>query len=386
MIKVLPFLLVSSAVLSLFSCEPQVSPNAYTPAPASFISGTVRLDDGSAEPGGPAVLFRFDCEAPPPPAGSGYPVDFVVVPEASFDAGSAPFVFPFVPANSCHILSGFVDRDRDFHYAYSVTSQASAGDLAITATVAEIGEASEGSDWIQPAEAVICRAETPIPLERPAFEPTGLQSSAAVAPRLYLDPAGQPLAEAMFQLHSHEVRSDLVDVDAPVFTVVFAPDDDEDGLPDDLNGDTLPDILWPKVVIRRLDPSDASSQTLAEPLVHLAAIVLPVNPLNPDDEQSDLLSQVLSLGLPLDGVSLFPATQLTVLVPGVAVTSLEPLELSSLSEIASSGTEVTGRYQLLVMNSTGQSWSLPNELSQYGDENQGLPMLVDIGEPTDDAR
>ena len=292
--KLLSSLIVSVVTLSLFACEPEVFSNAYTPPPASFISGDVRLDDGSDEPGGPAVLFRFDCDDPPPPAGSGYPVDFVVVPEAGFDDGSASFVFPFVPANSCHILSGFVDRDRDFHYAYSVTSQASANDLSITSTVVEIGAAAEGSEWIEPAEAILLRAETPIPLERPAFEPTGVQSSAPVAPRLYLDPAGQPLAEAIFQLRSHEVRSDLVDVDAPVFTVVFAPDGDQDGLPDDLNGDTLPDILWPKVVIRRLDPTDASSQTLADPPVHLAAIVLPANPLDPEDEQSALLSQVLS--------------------------------------------------------------------------------------------
>jgi len=382
--RALSCVLVSGATVLLFACEPEVFSNAYTPEPASFISGIVRLDDGSDEPGGPAVLFRFDCDDPPPPTGSAYPVDFVVVPEASFDGGAASFVFPFVPANSCHILSGFVDRDRDFHYAYSVTSQASANDLSLTATVVEIGEAAEGSEWIEPAEAVILRGETSIPLDRPAFEPTGIQSSAAAAPRLYLDPAGHPLGDAMFRLRSHEVRSDLVDVDAPVFTVVFAPDGDEDGLPDDLNGDTLPDILWPRVVIRRLDPTDASSQNLAVPSVHLAAVVLPLNPMDPEDQDSALLSQLLSSGLPLDGASMFLATQLTVLVPGLVVTSLEPVELSPMSELASTGAEVTGRYQLLVMNSTGQSWSLPNELSQYNDENQGLPMLVEIGEPSEE--
>jgi hypothetical protein len=282
---------------------------------------------------------------------------------------------------SCHIIAGFVDRDRDFHYAYSVTSQASAGDLAVSASVVEIGDAAEGSEWIEPATGLLLRAETLVPLERPAFEPTSLLSGEAAAPMLSLDPAGQPLGDALFQLRSHGVRSDLVDVEAPVFTVVFASDSDGDGLPDDLNGDTLPDILWPKLVIRRLDPSDANSQVLSDPPVQLAALLLPLNPLDPEDAESDLLTQALGLGVPMDGVSLFPATRLTVLVPGQVVTSLEPLELTPLGEIASSGVEVTGRYQLLVMNSTGQTWSLPNELSQYGDSSQAMPLLVDIDEP-----
>ena len=85
--------------------------------------------------------------------------------------------------------------------------------------------------------------------------------------------------------------------------------------------------------------------------------------------------------MPIDGESILPATRLTVLVPGLVVTSLEPLELAPLEEIAASGVEVIGRYQLLVMNSTGQTWSLPNELSQYGDGGQALPLLVELDEP-----
>ncbi len=384
--KAQPILLAAVTLLLLPACEVPVAGNTYTPEPATYISGTVRLDDGSDEPGGPAILFRFDCAAPPPPAGTGSPLDFVVVAEESFEAGSAPFTFPLVPATSCHIIGGFVDRDRDFHYAYSVTSQASAGDLAVSARVVEIGEAAEGGEWIEPATGLVLRAETLIPLERPAFEPTGLLSSEAAAPTLSLDPTGQPLADALFQLRSHEVRSDFVDVTAPVFTVVFAPDGDGDGLPDDLNGDTLPDFLWPKLVIRRLDPSDATSQTFSDPPVHLAAVLLPLNPLDSEDTESDLLTQALGLGIPMDGVSILPATRLTVLVPGLVVTSLEPLEMVPLGEIASSGVEVTGRYQLLVMNSTGQTWSLPNELSLYGDSSQALPLLVEIDAPGDVAR
>ena len=379
--KTQAIVIVASSSLFLSSCEVPVAGTAYTPEPATYIAGSIRLDDGSEEPGGPAILFRFDCAAPPPPTGAGAPVDFVVVPEESFEGGSAPFIFPLVPANSCHIIGGFVDRDRDFHYAYSVTSQASAGDLSVSAVVSEVGEAVEGSEWIEPVTDLLLRAETSVPLERPAFEPVDLQGGEPAAPTLYLDAEGQSLGDVLFQLRSHEVRSNLVDVEAPVFTVVFAPDGDGDGLPDDLNGDTLPDILWPKVVIRRLDPSDGTNQRLSDPLVQLAAVALPLNPLDPEDAESDLLTQATSLGVPIDGESILPATRLTVLVPGLVVTSLEPLELAPLEEIAASGVEVIGRYQLLVMNSTGQTWSLPNELSQYGDGGQALPLLVELDEP-----
>ena len=37
-----------------------------------------------------------------------------------------------------------------------------------------------------------------------------------------------------------------------------------------------------------------------------------------------------------------------------------------------------GVYQVLVVNSTGQTWSLPNELSQYGMDDQGFPFLVEM--------
>ncbi|MBJ93111.1 MAG: hypothetical protein CMP23_01410 [Rickettsiales bacterium] len=377
--KLILMLLAVPMALGLFSaCQVEVVGNAFTPPAATFISGTVRLDDGSVESGGPAVLFRFDCEDPPPPVGLGFPVDFVVIPEDSFERGSAPFVFPYVPPSSCHLISGFVDRDRDFHYASAVTSQASAGDLLIGLRQVTVGAPLAGSDWIQPAEGVVLRGEIAVPLERPAFEPLDLLSLDPVAPRMELDPAGHALAPALFALGTHQVRSDVVDVVAPLFTVVFEEDADQDGLPDDLNQDGMPDLRWPRLFVRLLAPG---SQEPVEPPVILAAVILPVNPLDEEDIEADLLARVLQQGLPLDGETPLLARRITVTVPGLAVSSLQPLELVPLSEVAASGVEVTGRYQLMLMNSSGQTWSLPNQLIQYGYENQGLPLLVEMAEP-----
>jgi len=360
----------------LLGCDVPVAGNEKTPAPSTWIGGTLRLDDGSAEPGGPAFLFRFACDDPPPPAGSGLPQDFVVVPEESFDGASAPFVFPLVPADACYLLGGFVDRDRDFHYAYSATSQATAGDLAVAATQVEVGQLA--GDWIEPVTGMILRANTLVEIERPAFRTIGLSSGVAEVPGLSLDPAGSPIGDALFGLESRDVESDLVDVTAPFFTVVFAPDGDGDGLPDDLNGDGIPEILWPRIAIRRLEPTDPQALTLSDPTVQLAALPLPFNPLDPADPAWDLIAQALALGIPFDGQSVLPATSLALLVPGLVVTSLEPLELTPIADVAASGAEVLGRYQILVMNSTGQTWSLPNELSQYGEDDQGSPFLVEM--------
>jgi len=375
MSRLLPAILL--ILPSVLGCDVPIEANLSTPSPATWIGGTLRLDDGSDEAGGPAILFRFDCAAPPPPLGSGTPLDFVVIPEDQFQAGSASFVFPLVPADSCSLLGGFVDRDRDFHYAYSVAAQASRGDLAVAATVVQVGTSEEDSDWVDPVEGILLRADTPVPLERPAFVPRGISSGAVESPTLALDEGGGAQADALFLLSSTDIQSELVDVSAPVFTVVFAADGDGDGAADDLNGDGLPDIEWPKIVIRRLDSVDPQGLSLSDPPLQLAAVVLPVNPAAPTAPETDLIGQALALGIPFDGQSVLPATSLAVVVPGLVVTSLEPLELSPISDLVASGSEVLGGYQLLVMNSSGQTWSLPNELSQYGIEDQGLPLLVE---------
>jgi len=359
-------------------CDVPVSGNESTAAPASWIGGTLRLEDDSDEPGGPAILFRYSCDDPPPPTGSGLPQDFVVIPEDSFDGASAPFTFPLVPGDACYLLTGFVDRDRDFHYAYSVSSQATQGDLAVAVTQVQVGSPGEDGNWIEPVQQVVLRANTLVSLERPAFVPASLISGLAEAPVLSLGSDGLPLEGSFFRVDSREVESDLVDVRAPFFTVVFAPDSDGDGAPDDLDGDDLPDILWPKIFIRRLDPTDPQGLTLSEPTVQLVALPMPLNPLAPGDPADDLVGQALAMGIPFDGQSVLPATSLVVVVPGLVVTSLEPLELTPVGDVVAAGTEVTGRYQILVMNSSGQTWSLPNELSQYGRDDQGLPFLVEV--------
>jgi len=368
--------LLASAALG---CEVPVSGNEETPAPATWIGGTLRLEDGSALPGGPAVLFRFACEDPPPPLGSGLPRDFVILTEDSFEEGAALFTFPLVPASSCHLLSGFVDRDRDFHYAYSVSSQASAGDLAVTTVEVQTGAQSEGGDWVEPVADVLLRAASEVPLDPPAFVTVDIVTGELGSPSLLLDASAQPLATSLFVLRSRAVESDLIDVQAPFFTVVLASSGD--GVADAGKQQAPPEILWPKVVIQRLDPSDPEALRLSEPPLQLVAQPLLSDPLAPGDPDTDLLSRAAALGVPFDGLSVLPVTSLAVSVPGLVVTSQQPLELRPIGEVAAAGSEVTGSYQVLVMNSSGQRWSLPNELSAYGEDDQGLSFRVESVDP-----
>ncbi len=354
-------------VLSAVACEVPIQATSGTPDPATWIGGTVWIQDGGdGSPGGAVILFRYSCDEPPPPSGFGRPVDFLVLSEEEFEGGAANFVFPGVEADVCALLTGFADRDRDFHYAYGVTSQPTAGDLSITPRTVQTGIVD--GEYIAPVEGVVLRAETVVPLERPAFQLLDLAGVPA-NPSLPIASIGVTQS-ALFKVAALDIRSDLVDVNTPVFTVVMAPDGNGDGLPDDLNGDGMPDVVWPQVLVRRLDPNAPSGLEVEEPGVLLPGVVLSVNPLDPTDAESNLTALAAAQGIPFDGQTPLLRSELIVAAAPQVVTNLEPLELVSLDAVYASGGEVTGGYQVLVMNSTGQLWNLPNELTAYGIDGQ----------------
>jgi len=355
-------------------CDVPVVPTEGTESPATYIAGTLRLVGN--EISGPAILLRFDCDNPPPPVGSGAPVDFVVVPETALDSDEAPFIFPSVPPETCSLLTGFVDGDRDFHYDYAVTSQATAGDIAVTTETVVTASSEEGSDYIPPSVGVLLRAETEVPLEPPSFELRDPVLGEVVAPAVELGPTVGTTPQVLVEVAATEIHSSAMDVDQPVLTLVFGPDGDEDGLPDDLDGDGLPDVLWPRVLVRRLDPLDPAGLAVQDPGVLLPGLVVPLDVADPLNPETNLALAAANLGLPFDGATPFLVDRLTVLVPPLVVTELDPLTTAPIEEVAASGVAVVGRYQVLVMNSTGQRWSLPNALADLGLEAQAAAFEV----------
>ncbi len=364
--------------------DPITEGDAYTtPPPATYIQGSIAILDGiTSAPGGAAIVFRFDCENPPPPAGTSSPVDMVVVPESAFSAGTAEFTLPEVPADTCSLLTGYIDRDRDFDLFYSVTAQPTAGDLAFTSRTVEIGSASE-SGWVTPAEDIELRADTLVPLDKPAFEAVFRQ-----APPPEEMPEGilfefdiGTLGTQFIELYPRDLTSDVQDVEGAQFTVIFAPDLDEDGQPDDLSGTGFADLLYPTVVFRKLADADPTGLTLdAENPIIIPAAGLPADPTNPFAVEWNMLAVSQSLGLPYDGVATFTTDRLLlamrelVLIDRATRTTqtIEDWELET-------GRDATGTYQMMVMNSSGQLWTIPNELGALGIPDQGLRVRVNRG-------
>jgi len=397
MTRWIPWLLLVVAACA-GGCDLDVVPNRDSVPEGSAIHGTVRVD-GSLY--GPVYLMLYSCDDPPPPEGTGRPLDFVVVPRSAFDAREAPFVFPGVAAGAsatadeeagseCYLVVGFADSDNDFNPFFGVTAQVTAGDIGSSAVVVQVSGAPSVDEPIPLVEGIQVVIDTVVPLDRPSFDVQATHVSSGIDPCGLALEEGTPLAMTLgtdtdfllgydlmcASVDALAVSSNLVEIEQPMFTLVFAPDGDTDGLPDDLNGDTVPDVLWPKVVFYKLDPADENMLTTAEPPLVIPGVVLPQDP--DGDPTYDHLTNYLMAGMPLDGETAYPVDHLDLVIPEVLVTDAEaiPPETELLENIAATGIELTGAYQVLIMNSTGQMWSTPNELVAYGTEKQDQVLVV----------
>ena len=369
-------LLLVLLALGLAACDVEVAPVDDTPEPSTYVSGQVKILIDSGLPLGPTILVRYNCDDPPPPVGTGTPADFLILDERAYSGGTADFTFPQVPAASCHILTGFIDRDRDFHYNFGVTGQITAGDVILEQQVVATGELD--GLWIEPVTDVELVAERVMPLERPVFSyrQVGAEEDGATILRGPV-PGSTPNVYIDFQ--TEDLDSDLIDVQDAAFTLVFGPDADGDGWPDDNNADGAPDVLWPRVLIFKLDPNDPEGLRRADPTVLLPGVVLPMDVDAPMDITTNRLLQAMAAGIPFDGQSIFPVTEMRVAVPPLVVTDLATRTTADI-EAFHTQVDTDGEYQVLVMNSTGQVWSLPNELAGFGHDDQGLRLVVEAPE------
>lgn len=382
-------LLIAAAAL-LASCEP---PPVYSTkdrrqnTQASRIEGEVVVQSRTH---GNAVVLLYDEARPPPPQGTGRPLSFSVVPAEKLFAGApeggggpftAPFAFSLV-APGRYLLRGFLDRaPSDFLPWYGVTAEPNAGDVggaavdALTRLPRVVEIPAEG---LTPATGVtVSFADSAaVPFDRPAFKVTGLG---------HFNPAaGQPL---VLELTSQPIDEGEVHQPRPMFLARYV-DDDADGVPDDANRDGVPDF-WPKVVVRKLadtpfrlhDENDLDKNGVLDAE---GADYEHVNPASgatvPADGKPNLVvlaagfapDEVVALltdGSGLPRMTPVPTSKLHLVVKPMALDASNPAALAPLKSVP------PGRYAIVVMQLTGQTWRLPNELSPQVAPKLGLPSV-----------
>ncbi len=279
---------------------------------------------------GNVIVFLFDAAKPPPPQGAGRPVAFTVVPEERVFASataSPPFAAPFsfsLVGPGRYLLRGFVDANRDFVPWYSVTSEVNTGDVGgAFGSVVEVTVDEAGAPVPVLDVPVSFGDAAKVPVDRPVFE---------VAAASMLQLSAQ--APSAIELVSRPIVAPFIAQAQPVFLARLV-DQDGDGAAD-LGPDGRP-FFWPRVSVQKVDDTS----------VTIAAHV----------DLTTLMAQLL------DGSGRVKAA---------------PTPLHSLPLIIEAA-PVKGRYALTVIQETGQTWRLPNELAPGVAEPLGLTPVPSQG-------
>lgn len=378
--------LVSMAVL-LCACE---APNVFSGADkrqntqSGRIEGQVIVNSTAR---GRIVLFLYDAARPPPPVGTGRPITFTVVSQESVfgkaaegDAGpfTAPFAFSLVAPNR-YLIRGFIDSNADFIPWYGVTADTTAGDVGGAAIdpvtrasrIVEVGVDDAGSP-IPALDVPVSFSDTArLPVDRPIFSVVGGMSSVTLS--------GAP---KILELQATPIDEGVMMQPTPAFLVRFV-DDNADGVPDDANGDGIPEV-WPRVVVRKVQ-QEGSPLIDENDLDKNGVVDATGEDYEHANGEKDGLPDVVVLAAGFD-VSEYAAQ----LVDGMGRVKPTPTALPRLKLVlqprafdASTPTAPQllkavpiGRYAITVIQQTGQTWRVPNEL---GLGVPGLPLVAPQG-------
>jgi hypothetical protein len=384
----------------LSSCEP---PPVFPGADRRQNSRPARVEGEvvvSSAARGNVVVLLFDAARLPPPTGTGRPLTFTLVSRTKlfgdvrdFDTGPfvAPFSFSFVNPGQYQVRA-FVDANDDFIPWYGVTNEVNTGDVggaaidSISKLPLTISVPASEDGTPQPALNIpVSIGDTArVPVDRPVFE---VAMAGTTVPLTEATLAGAPLA---LDLRVRPVDEGAVKQSQPVFLARFI-DDNADGVPDDTNGDGVPD-LWPRVVVRKLSNEAAGVNPLADE-----------NDLDRNgviDESGadyDHLNPANGATIPADGTP-----DLVVLAAGINPTELAPQLLDAMGRVKPTPTPIArlpivirptaldatdarrpvpikgvpeGRYAITVIQQTGQTWRVPNELQEPLATRLGLPIV-----------
>ena len=405
-------------VVALGGCElPPVAPTSDTAqnVQTSRIEGEAVVA-GSAR--GNLVILRFDATRPPPPLGTGRPEAFTIITReelykdaAPTSAGpfTAPYAFSLVPPGS-YLLRGFLDaegsqgalcsgglvagRISDFNPWYGVTGEPNCGDVggaavdALTLAFRTVTIATDEDDRVTEAATGVTftvqqSTSTTVPADRPAYQVITASQQFAVSTAPPCNPSfpAGPRCKVL-DVAAMAVYEGVVDQRAPAFLIRFI-DNNNDCVADDINGDNQPDF-WPRVFVRKLadtsnpallvdendrdrdgvvdtDPglpsyphADGSTDTAADAVLLAAGIIPDAAALSALVDGSGQPRCTPSASGPVWPVA--PAGSLRLAVQSVALDVANPSAPVRLQGVP------PGKYAMTVMQFTGQTWRLPNEL------------------------
>jgi hypothetical protein len=341
----------------------------------SLISGTVVA---STTARGNAVVLLYDFDRPPPPLGAGRPVSFTTIPAETLfkdaPAGSAgpfvaPYTFSLVPPGQ-YTVRAFVDTNGDFVPWYSVTSEPNAGDVAgaaldsVTKQLRRVDIAADQTQRLAAAEdvPVLVSDDAKVPVDRPAFEVAPAATSAMLGG-----------TTKVLDLNARPFDMKPVIEARPTFLVRYV-DDNQDGAPDDVNADGQPEV-WPRVVVRKLAEGDNGlrdeNDLDGNGVIDATGV---------DYEHVSSTGQVLAPDGKPDAVVLAATVDVSAiaaqLVDATGKVNPKPLPQSTLKvNVVPRAFDVStpsapqlirgipkGRYAVTIVQSTGQTWRVPNEL------------------------
>jgi hypothetical protein len=169
---------------------------------------------------------------------------------------------------------------------------------------------------------------------------------------------------------------------APGFLLRFV-DDNGDGVPDDANGDGVPET-WPRVVVRKLAP-DRSPLLDENDLDKNGVVDAEGTDYEHADGTLDGKPDVVVLAAGFDPTeyaaqlvdamgrvkqTATPVPRLKLVIRARALDVSNPLAPQPLRSVP------VGRYAITVIQQTGQTWRVPNELSPGIADAVGLPLVA----------